>query len=208
MVPSGSKECIPRRYERLLANTAPLYMQAGLKKKADRFGEILAGMMKGPLKVLNRPSGSGVPECMKLYVTFMRMISRLLNTSTRLPETWSGSSKSMNSCVSYAVSSHHSQNANITMTHLVQVPEMDWRFMQDHIACHFTELPFWDPVGLECFALHLAKHELKEIGIPWSDWYFPIGQKIEICLLQIDARLGAIHRRDSTHKCIYSPCFK
>ena len=62
MVPSGSRECIPRRYERLLENTAPLYMQTGLNKEADRNGEILAAMMKGPLKVLNRQSGIGVPE--------------------------------------------------------------------------------------------------------------------------------------------------
>ena len=69
----------------------------------------------------------------------------------------------------------------------------------------FTELPFWDPAGLECLALHLAKRELEAIGSPWSDWYFPVGQEIEICLVQLDARLGALHRRNTTHKCNFSP---
>ena len=62
MVPSGSKERIPRRYERLLANPAPLHIQMGLNKVADRNREVLTAMMKGPLTVLNRGNGIDVPE--------------------------------------------------------------------------------------------------------------------------------------------------
>ena len=75
--------------------------------------------------------------------------------------------------------------------------------MWDHVACPFTELPFWDTVGLECTALHEAINELRAVPERWNDWYWPTGQKIAICILQLEARLGALHRRNRTHKCTF-----
>ena len=62
MVPSGFKDRIPRRYERLLGGTTPLSLQTGLVEEAKRNGEILEGMMKGPLRAINRPVGTPVPK--------------------------------------------------------------------------------------------------------------------------------------------------
>ena len=62
MVPSGFRDRIPRRYERLLGSTKPLSLQTGLTEEAKRNEEIVEGMMKGPLKVLNRPEGAITPK--------------------------------------------------------------------------------------------------------------------------------------------------
>lgn len=73
-----------------------------------------------------------------------------------------------------------------TDTHQVQVSERDWVLMWDHVACQFTSPPFWDPIGLECVALHKAVQELAEIPEFWSNWSWPPGQMIAICILQLD----------------------
>lgn len=75
--------------------------------------------------------------------------------------------------------------------------------MWDHIACRFTNLPFWDMDALECRALHAAWAELTEIPDTWNNWYFPIGQKIHICVKQIEARMRGLHKRSETHDCNY-----
>ena len=90
------------------------------------------------------------------------------------------------------------------LTFLVRITETDWRLMWDHVACQFTHLPFWDETGLECAALHRALTELRTIPKQWNDWYWPTGQKIAICILQLEARLGALHRRNQAHKCTFA----
>lgn len=55
--------------------------------------------------------------------------------------------------------------------------------------------------ALECRALHRAWAELTEIPETWNTWHFPIGQRIQICIKQIEARMGGLHRRSTTHEC-------
>ena len=83
----------------------------------------------------------------------------------------------------------------------VQVTERYWSLMWDHVACRFTNLPFWDMDALECRALHSAWAELTEIPETWNIWHLPIGQRIHICIKQIEARMGGLHRRSKTHDC-------
>lgn len=73
--------------------------------------------------------------------------------------------------------------------------------MWDHVACRFTAIPFGDPDAVECRALHAAWAELYEIPTTWNTWHFPIGQKIQILMQQIEGRIGGLHRRNKTHDC-------
>ena len=62
MVPSGFKECIPRRYERMLRGMESLSSQDGTGEEAARNQEIFQGMMCRPMKLVAGPSKRILPE--------------------------------------------------------------------------------------------------------------------------------------------------
>lgn len=62
MVPSGFKDRIPRRYERMLAGERSLSSQNGSEEKAKRDNQVLNAMLTGPRKFVGPHEGVMVPE--------------------------------------------------------------------------------------------------------------------------------------------------
>ena len=62
-------------------------------------------------------------------------------------------------------------------------------------------VPFGDLFGHECSALHKLWNELNEVPDIWNVWECAVGQRIQICIVQVGARLEGLHRQDRAHTC-------
>ena len=66
MVPSGFKERIPRRYERMLAGERSLSSQNGLREEAKTNSQVLDAMLIGPRKFVGSHGRVTMPEWYEL----------------------------------------------------------------------------------------------------------------------------------------------
>ncbi|KAI9872596.1 MAG: hypothetical protein M1830_001428 [Pleopsidium flavum] len=185
MVPSGFMERIPRHYERMLCGKQSLSSQNGMLEEARVNEEILGVMMNRPYKVLKNPTGAPEPK-------WYELVNHVHKTDEEASKYEHRETGELVRVIKY-----HLQE--------IQITERDWNLMWDHVACRFTILPFWSMDALECRTLHKIWNELTAIPETWNTWRFPIGQKIQILLTQIEARLGGLHRRNKTHGCCSNP---
>jgi len=211
MVPAGFKERIPRRYERMLSGEKSISSQNGMLDDARTNEEILKGMMDRPFKVLKNPTGAPEPQWYEL----VNWVHNHEDEARRYEHRETGelvrtikygrqeSKLTVFSLARFRQSGNliHKLTTSLSLFLSVQVSERYYKLMWDHVACRFTNLPFWDMDALECRALHRAWAELTEIPETWNTWHFPIGQRIQICIKQIEARMGGLHRRSTTHEC-------